>query len=55
MVLSVITNVPVPVVYMGLDLWIWIGENPFLAPHYGLLPHPNPCVSPHINNRYINS
>jgi hypothetical protein len=27
------------------------------APRYGfgLLPHPNPYVLPHINNRYINS
>jgi hypothetical protein len=25
----------------------------FWAPRYGLLPHPNPYVQPHINNRYI--
>jgi hypothetical protein len=25
------------------------------APRYGLLPHPNPYVTPHINNRYINT
>ncbi len=27
--------------------------TPSNAPHYGLLPHPNPYVQPHINNRYI--
>jgi hypothetical protein len=81
--------------YMGLDVWIWMGGNPFLrgkrgwalksrlfwarmalgtlgaisgpkevsisgptpsdAPRYGLLPHPNPYVPPHVNKRYINS
>jgi hypothetical protein len=54
-----ITNVPV--VYMGLDVWIWMGGNPFLGafegvgPRYGLLPRPKAYVPPHINNRYINS
>jgi hypothetical protein len=84
-----ITNLPF--VYMGLDVWIWMGGNQFLgafegvgpeifpflgttlvaisehknvsisgpipskAPRYGLLPHPNPYVPPHINNWYINS
>jgi hypothetical protein len=27
--------------------------TPSNAPRYGLLPHPNPYVPPHINNRYI--
>jgi hypothetical protein len=51
-----ITNVPV--VYLGLDIWIWMWGNPFLGafegvgPRYGLLPYPNPYVPPHINNRY---
>jgi hypothetical protein len=31
------------------------GLTPSNTPHYGLLPHPNPNVPPHINNRYINS
>jgi hypothetical protein len=29
------------------------GPTPSNAPRYGLLPHPNPYVPPHINNRYI--
>ncbi len=28
--------------------------TPSNAPRYGLLPHPNPYVPPHIKNRYIN-
>jgi hypothetical protein len=31
------------------------GPTPSKAPRYGLLPHANPYVPPHINNRYINS
>jgi hypothetical protein len=46
---------------MGLDVWIWMGGNPFLGAFegvgtsYGLLPHPNPYDPPHINIRYINN
>ncbi len=29
------------------------GPTPSNTPRYGLLPHPNPYVQPHINNRYI--
>jgi hypothetical protein len=28
--------------------------TPSKAPRYGLLPHPNQYIPPHINNRYIN-
>jgi hypothetical protein len=31
------------------------GPTPSNAPRYGFLPHPNPYVPPHINNRYIKS
>jgi hypothetical protein len=61
----------VPVVYLGLDVWILMGGIHFSgrlevwalksnliqssnAPRYGLLPHPNPYVPPHKNNRCIN-
>ncbi len=29
------------------------GPTPSNTARYGLLPHPNPYVPPHINNRYI--
>jgi hypothetical protein len=34
-----ITNVPV--VYMGLDVWIWMGRNPFLGVYFSTFLGPN--------------
>jgi hypothetical protein len=30
-----------------------LGAIPSNVPRYGLLPHPNPYVPPHIHNKYL--
>jgi hypothetical protein len=50
-----IITINVPVVYMGRDVWIWIGEQSITRGEKWVSPLPNPYVQPHINNRYINS
>ncbi len=41
-----ITNVPV--VYMGLDVWIWMGGNPFLGAFEGVGPEIETILSPEM-------
>ncbi len=48
-----IITINVPVVYMGRDVWIWIGEQSITRGEKWVSPLPNPYVQPHINNRYI--
>ncbi len=47
-----ITNVPV--VYMRLDVWIWMGENPFLEAFEGVGPEISTFLGPN-GTRYARS
>ncbi len=40
---------------MGFGVGVAVAVGVGVAVAVGLLPHPNPYVPPHINNRYINS
>jgi hypothetical protein len=36
--INILSSTNVPFFYMGLEVWIWMGENPFIGPFEGVGP-----------------
>jgi hypothetical protein len=43
-----IVTINVPVVYMGRDVWIWMGGNPYRGPFEGVGPGIETFLGPEI-------